>query len=372
MSDQIRPSFQAENFRGNDCSPMREAACQAYTPENQAIFRIDIRASRGAESLPGLQIVFEQDGNNSRTSSGRDSGTGSRNHSDDSTRDFSPADRTSRGDQSSRNDQSSHNPWHHERGTNDERHSHSHHRMNDSSSDQRFLGNDSYGDRGQSSRFNRTSGNDNCFVSTDSPPWETQRDFSSDSRSGFRSGSRDSSRYASPLELLNQLVDYFRQHELSNSFDGRGFSSSGSGTQLRLVDSTYRPPTQIPSPDGLLDGLPKPPSPSDLLSGLPTPPGLPKPGDLLSGLPTPPGLPKPGDLLSGLPTPPGLPKPDDLLSGLPTPPGLPKPGDLLSALPTPPNLPKPGDLLSALPTPPGLPSPKNIFDKLPNPFKLFG
>jgi hypothetical protein len=322
---------------------MREAACQAYTPENQAIFRIDIRASRGAESLPGLQIVFEQDGNNSRTSSGRDSGTGSRNHSDDSTRDFSPADRTSRGDQSSRSDQASHNPWHHERGTNDERHSHSHHRMNDSSSsssDQRFLGNDSSGNRGQSSRFDRLSGNDNSFVSTDSPPWETQRDFGSDSRNGFRSGSRDSSRYASPLELLNQLVEYFRQHELCNSFDGRGFSSSGSGSQLRLVDSTYRPPTERPSPDGLLDGLPKPPSPSDLLSGLPTPPGLPKPGDLLSGLPTPPGLPKPGDLLSGLPTPPGLPKP--------------------------------GDLLSALPTPPGLPSPKNIFDKLPNPFKLFG
>ena len=343
MSDQIRPSFQAENFRGNDCGPMREAACQAYTPENQAIFRIDIRASRGAESLPGLQIVFEQDGNNSRTSSGRDSGTGSRNHSDDSTRDFSPADRTSRGDQSSRSDQASHNPWHHERGTSDERHSHSHHRMNDfssSSSDQRFLGNDSSGNRGQSSRFDRLSGNDNSFVSTDSPPWETQRDFGSDSRNGFRSGSRDSSRYASPLELLNQLVDYFRQHELCNSFDGRGFSSSGSGSQLRLVDSTYRPPTERPSPDGLLDGLPKPPSPSDLLSGLPTPPGLPKPGDLLSGLPTPPGLPKPGDLLSALPTPPGLPKP--------------------------------GDLLSALPTPPGLPSPKNIFDKLPNPFKLFG
>ncbi|MDP3508044.1 MAG: hypothetical protein Q8T09_08650 [Candidatus Melainabacteria bacterium] len=295
MSDQLRPSFQAENFRGNDCSPMREAACQAYTPENQAIFRIDIRASRGAESLPGLQIVFEQDGNDSRSSSGRDSGRSSHDRSTDNNRDFSPTDRSSRADQSS------HNPWHHGH----ERHSHSQHRMNDSSSssDRRFLGNDSSRDFGQSSRFDRSSGNDNCFVSTESPPWETQRDFGSDSRNSFRGGSRDSSRYASPLELLNQLVDYFRQHELSNSFDGRGFSSTGSGTQLRLVDSTYRPPSQSQNSGGLLDSLPNPPSPRDLLSGLPTPPGLPSPGDLLSGLPTPPGLPSPRNIFDRLPNP---------------------------------------------------------------------
>jgi hypothetical protein len=368
MSDQLRPSFQAEDFRGNDCSPMREAACQAYTPENQAIFRIDIRSSRGAESLPGLQIVFEQDGNDSRSSSGRDSGRGSRDRSTDNNRDFSPVDRDdrsnqfNRSDRTFRGDQSSHNPWHHAMGHHamghhsHERHGHDQIRISDSSSQQRFLGNDSSRDSSQSLRFGRLSGSDNSFVSTESPPWETQRDYGSDSRNGFRSGSRDGSRYASPLELLNQLVDYFRQHELSNSFDGRGFSSSGSGTQLRLVDSTYRPSNRSSGPGGLLDSLPNPPSPRDLLSGLPTPPGLPNPGDLLSGLPTPPGLPSPGDLLSGLPTPPGLPNPGDLLSGLPTPPGLPNPGDLLDALPT----------------PPGLPSPRNIFDRLPNPFRLFG
>ena len=294
MSDHLRPSFQPENFRGNDSSPMRDAACQAYSPENQAVFRIDIRSTQGTESLPSLQIVFEQDGNNSRNFAGRDSGA------------------------SSHSDQFSRNPWHHGH----EHHSHGHHRLNDSSSSNgpRFLGNDRTGtsDFSPTSPFDRRSGSDNSFVSTDSPPWERQSDFSRGYGGGDRGGYRDSSRYASPLDLLNQLADYFRQNELSNSLDGKGFTS-GSGSQFRLVDSTYRPPTQIPALD-----LSKPPSPTDLLNGLPTPPGLPKPGDLLSGLPTPPGLPKPGDLLSGLPT------------------------------------------------PPGLPSPKNIFDKLPNPFKLFG
>jgi len=340
MSDHLRPSFQAENFRGNDSSPMRDAACQAYSPENQAVFRIDIRSTQGTESLPSLQIVFEQDGNNSRNFSGRDSGAGSRGQFDDSRRDFSPLDRSLNFDRSSHSGESSHsdqfsrNPWHHGH----EHHSRGHHRLNDSSSSNgpRFLGNDRTGtsDFGQSSPFNRRSGNDNSFISTDSPPWESQSDFGRGYGSGDRGGYRDSSRYASPLELLNQLAEYFRQNDLSNSLDGNGFTS-GPGSQFRLVDSTYRPPTQLPSLD-----VPKPPSPIDLLNGLPTPPGLPSPGDLLSGLPTPPGLPNPGDLLSGLPTPPGLPNP--------------------------------GDLLSSLPTPPGLPSPKNIFDKLPNPFKLFG
>ncbi len=351
MSDQLRPSFQAENFRGNDSSPMRDAACQAYSPENQAVFRIDIRSTQGTESLPSLQIVFEQDGNNSRSFSGRDSGAGSRDQCDDSRRDFSPFDRSQNSDrsshfgESSNSDQFSRNPWHHGH----EHHSRGHHRLNDSSSSDgpRFLGNDRTGtsDFGRSSPFDRRSGNDNSFVSTDSPPWENQSDFSRGYSRGDRGGYRDSSRYASPLELLNQLAEYFRQNDLSNSLDGNGFTS-GPGSQFRLVDSTYRPPTELPT-----------------LSGLPTP------GDLLNGLPKPP---TPVDLLSGMPTPPGLPKPGDLLSGLPTPPGLPKPGDLLSGLPTPPGLPNPGDLLSHLPTPPGLPSPKNIFDKLPNPFKLFG
>ncbi|MFA6210659.1 MAG: hypothetical protein WCT03_06185 [Candidatus Obscuribacterales bacterium] len=347
MNDHLRPSFQPENFRGNDCSPMRDAACQAYAPENQSVFKIDIRSTKGTESLPGLQIVFEQDSSSSRGNSGHDRVGDSRYHSDDSRRDFSPSDR---------NSQFSHNPWHHGH----ERHSH--HRMNDSSSsnssaDQRFLGNDRSYDNGQSSRFDRLSGSDNNFVSTDSPPWEAQNGFGT----GSRFGGRDGSRYSSPLELLNQLADYFRQNELSNSLDSRGFSSSGNGagSSFRLVDTSFKAPSQLPSPEGILDAIP-------------TPPGLPKPGDLLSSLPTPPGLPKPGDLLSSLPTPPGLPKPGDLLSALPTPPGLPSPGDLLSSLPTPPGLPNPGDILSSLPTPPGLPSPKNIFDKLPNPFKLFG
>ncbi len=271
MSDHLRPSFPAENFRGNDCAPMRDAACQAYSPENQAVFRIDIRSAQGTESLPSLQIVFEQDGNNSRNFSGRG--------------------------ESSHSDQFSRNPWHHAH----EHHSNGHHRLNDSSSfnGPRFLGNDRTGsfDFGQSSPFNRRSGNDNSFVSTDSPPWENQSDFSRGYGSGNRGGYRDSSRYASPLELLNQLAEYFRQNELSNSLGGNGFTS-GPGSQFRLVDSTYLPTTQLPSFD-----VPKPPSPIDLLSGLPTPPGLPSPGDLLSHLPTPPGLPSPKNIFDKLPNP---------------------------------------------------------------------
>lgn len=280
MNDHLRPSFQPENFRGNDCSPMRDAACQAYAPENQSVFRIDIRTSKGAESLPGLQIVFEQDSTSSRGNSGHARGDNTRHSADDRSRDFSPSDRSS---------QISHNPWHHGQ----EQRSNSHHRMNDSSAssssaDQRFLGNDRSYDSGQSSRFGRLSGNDNNFVSTDSPPWETQGRFSN----GSRFGGRDGSRYSSPLELLNQLADYFRQNELSNSLDSRGFSTSGngSGPLFRLVDTSFKPPSQLPSPEGILDALP-------------TPPGLPKPGDLLSALPAPPGLPSPKNIFDKLPNP---------------------------------------------------------------------
>ncbi len=301
MSDHLRPSFQAENFRGNDSSPMRDASCQAYSPENQAVFRIDIRSAQGTESLPSLQIVFEQDGDNSRNFSGRDSGAGSRGQLDDSRRDFSPLDRSGYSDRSSRSgdstqsDQFSRNPWHHGH----EHHSHGHHRMNDSSSSNgpQFLGNDRTFDFGQSSPFDRRSGKDNSFVSINSPPWESQSDFSRGYGISDRGRYRDSSRYASPLELLNQLADYFRQNDLSNSLDGNGFTS-GPGSQFRLVDSTYRPPTQLPALDAS-----KPPSPTDLLNGLPTPPGLPKPGDLLSHLPTPPGLPSPKNIFDKLPNP---------------------------------------------------------------------
>jgi hypothetical protein len=268
MSDHLRPSFQAENFRGNDSSPMRDAACQAYSPDNQAVFRIDIRSAQGTESLPSLQIVFEQDGNNSRNFSGRG--------------------------ESSHSDQFSRNPWHHGH----ENHSHGHYRMNDSSSSgPRFLGNDRTFDFGPSSPFDRRSGKDNSFVSINSPPWESQSDFSRGYGSSDRGRYRDGSRYASPLELLNQLAEYFRQNDLSNSLDGNGFTS-GPGSQFRLVDSTYRLPTQLPALDAF-----KPPSPNDLLSGLPTPPGLPKPGDLLSHLPTPPGLPSPKNIFDKLPNP---------------------------------------------------------------------
>ncbi|CAN5506415.1 hypothetical protein BH11CYA1_BH11CYA1_17540 [soil metagenome] len=287
MSDHLRPSFQAENFRGNEVNPIREAACQAYAPENQAVFRIDIHSSKGTESLPGLQIVFEQDGSSGRGNSGRDG------H-----RDFSPpAYDFSRGSSHESSRESSNNPWHHGH----EQHSHSHHRMSDAASNN-FLGNDRTSNISQSSRFDRQFTNDNNFVSTDSPPWESQNNFAS--------GSGRESRYSSPIDLLNQLANYIRQNDITNSLSGNGSSSSDGGSgPFRLVDTSYKGSQT---------------SPTDLLSGLPTPPGLPSPSDLLSGLPTPPGLPSPSDLLA------------------------------------------------SLPTPPGLPSPKNLFDKLPNPFKLFG
>lgn len=62
MIDQARMSFQPEVQQIGRAGeqPMREAACEAYLPENQSIFRAERGNSSSSEHLPSIRIIFEQ------------------------------------------------------------------------------------------------------------------------------------------------------------------------------------------------------------------------------------------------------------------------------------------------------------------------
>lgn len=296
MNDQARPSFQAENFRPTDASPIRDAAIQAYTPENQAIFRIDITSNTADAALPNLQINFEQPNQPGQfnLSINESSNFNNSNNSNN-------LNRFDMNSGHAQNDMYASNPW-------------------------------QIGNGGQSSAGFENSNGSSEFQNFGSQNFTNDQTYGSNQNNdglqwlSSNSGS-DLSAAKTPEEFLDRLFASF-QHNSGGSLD-----STSSSSPLGNWNNFTPPP--LPTPGGL-------PSPSDLLSGLPTPPGLPNPGDLLKGLPTPPGLPNPGDLLSNLPkpghlgdfAPPGLPTPNEVnkIADKLTPPGLPKPSEIAKIL----------------------------------------
>jgi len=279
MNDQARPSFQAENFRPSEASPIRDAAIQAYAPENQSIFRIDITTNTADAALPNLQINFEQPTQPGQFNLSINESTkfNNSNNSNNSNMEMN-------GGHAQNNDVVS-NPW----------------QIGNGSQSSNSFGNFNGGNDLQNFG-NQNFTNDQAYGSnqnSDGLQW-----LSSNAGS-------DLSAAKTPEEFLDRLFASFQQ----NSGDTPDPTSSASP----LGNWNNFSPPPLPTPGGMFNDLP-------------TPPGLPNPGDLLKGLPTPPGLPEPGHL--GDFAPPGLPTPNEVnkIADKLTPPGLPKPSEIAKIL----------------------------------------
>jgi len=262
-------------MRGNDASPLREAACQAYSPDTQIIFRIDCNSKSANDALPGVQIFFEQEGSHSHNHDMDDRGP-FKGHRGDNLPSNSYGDQfrvnTDRFFSPEVRHQHDHNPWHHGHGSH--------------------------------SRFDNMSRalpiNEQPF--TNDQTFTNEQLFTSD-------------------QILNQdSMQWLSNNEVTDLRAARTPQEF-----LEKLFASFQPDHSTPS---LLEQL----SPRGLptLTDLPTPPGLPSVSEIsnLADKLTPPGLPTPGELFNpgdngGGYTLPGATYVADFVDQLPTPPGLP-------------------------------------------------